>query len=381
MMGGTRIGVVGGGQLALMLGEAAAALGLDAFTILDPTPDCPAARVATRRIVAGFADPAGLRALAAASDVLTFEIELAGAEVLAELAAAGARVEPAPATLATLQDKLRQKEHLAAAGVPVAPFRPVPAATPAGVAAAAAALGYPLVLKARRGGYDGRGNALVTGPADIAPALARLAGRTLYAEAQVPFVRELAVMVARTATGAVAAYPVVETVHTRHICELTIAPAPIAPLVAERATAAASRAIASLAGAGIFGVELFQLPDDTILVNEIAPRPHNSGHYTIEGCQTSQFEQHLRAITGRPLGPTGLTAPCVVMINILGENPAPRPARPAGIERAQALGGHVHLYGKHETRFDRKMGHITVLGETVEATLARARAARAAVTI
>jgi 5-(carboxyamino)imidazole ribonucleotide synthase len=268
-----------------------------------------------------------------------------------------------------------------AAGVPVATFAPVARAAPAAVAEAAAALGYPLVLKARRGGYDGRGNALVAGPDDIPAALDRLAGRDLYAEAVVPFVRELAVMVARTAGGDVVAYPVVETVHTRHICDVTIAPAPISPAAAERAVAVASQAIASLGGAGVFGVELFQTADDRIWLNEIAPRPHNSGHYTIEGCQTSQFEQHLRAITGLPLGPTGLTAPCVVMINILGENPTPRPAAPSGVEAAQALGGHVHLYGKREARYDRKMGHITVLGDTVKETLARARAARAAITI
>jgi 5-(carboxyamino)imidazole ribonucleotide synthase len=380
-MHGQRVGVVGGGQLALMMGEAAARLGLPAFTVLDPTPDCPAAPVATRQIVADFADPAGLRELASTSDVLTFEIELAGAETLAELAAGGVAIRPAPATLATIQDKLRQKAHLFEAGVPVAAFAPVASAAPEAVADAAAALGYPLVLKARRGGYDGRGNALVAGPDDISAALDRLAGRDLYAEAVVPFVRELAVMVARTAGGEVVAYPVVETVHTRHICDVTIAPAPISPAAAERAIAVASRAIASLGGAGVFGVELFQTADDRIWLNEIAPRPHNSGHYTIEGCQTSQFEQHLRAITGRPLGPTGLTAPCVVMINILGENRTPRSAAPSGVEAAQALGGHVHLYGKRETRFDRKMGHITVLGDTVEETLARARAARAAISI
>ena len=378
---GRRVGVVGGGQLALMMGEAAGPLGLDAFIVLDPTPGCPASRVATRQIVAAFDDEAGLRELAAASDVLTFEIELAGAAVLDELAAAGTVVQPAPATLATIQDKLCQKQHLAAHGVPVAPFREVPAATAAGVEAAARDLGYPLVLKARRGGYDGRGNALVAGPDDIAAALERLAGRALYAEAVVPFVRELAVMVARTHDGTLASYPVVETVHTRHICDLVIAPAPVAAVAAARAEAVARQAVAAFAGAGIFGVELFLTADDTIYLNEVAPRPHNSGHYTIEACVTSQFEQHLRAILGRPLGEPRMAVPCAVMINILGETPAPRPAAPAGVEAAEALGGHVHLYGKAMTVFDRKMGHITVLGQDIEETLRRARAARAAVSI
>lgn len=376
-----RVGVVGGGQLALMLGEAARGLGAPAFTVLDPTPDCPAAPVATRQIVAAFDDPAGLRQLATTSDVLTFEIELAGAPVLAELATAGVDVQPTPATLAIIQDKLRQKEHLAALGVPVAPFCAVTEPTEDGVAAVAATLGYPLILKARRGGYDGRGNALARGPGDVAAALARLGDRLLYAEAVIPFVRELAVMAARTPGGTVVTYPVVETMHARHICDVTIAPAPISAVATERATVAARQAIAGLAGAGVFGVEMFVDAADTILVNEIAPRPHNSGHYTIEGCRTSQFTQHLRAIMGLPLGPTDLAAPCVVMVNILGTNQEPRPAAPAGTAAAAALGGHVHWYGKHESRFDRKMGHITVLGTDPAETLARARAARAAVTV
>lgn len=380
-MSGRRVGVVGGGQLALMLGEAAPRVGLDAFSVLDPTPGCPAAAVATRQIVAAFDDAAGLRALAAVSEVLTFEIELAGAAVLTELAAGGTVVQPVPATLATIQDKLLQKEHLAARGVPVAPFCAVPAATVAGVEAAAAALGYPLVLKARRGGYDGRGNALVEGPADIPAALARLAGRALYAEAWVDFARELAVMVARTEAGEIASYPVVETIHTRHICDVVLAPAPISPAAAARAEAAARRAVAAFAGAGIFGVELFETAGEAIYLNEIAPRPHNSGHHTIEACRTSQFEQHLRAILGLPLGETDMTVPCAVMINILGEAPAPRPAAPAGLAVAAALGGHVHLYGKETTAYDRKMGHITLLGDDLAETLRRARAARAAVTI
>lgn len=376
-----RVGVVGGGQLALMMGEAAPRLGLASFTVLDPTPGCPGAVVASEQIVAPFDDAAGLRQLAARSDVVTFEIELAGAAVLAELEREGTLIAPAPATLATIQDKLRQKQHLAAQGVPVAPFRPVDEATPAGVAAVAAELGYPLVLKARRGGYDGRGNATVRGADEIEAALARLSGRSLYAEGYVPFVRELAVMVARTAAGELAVYPVVETIHTRHICDVVIAPAPISPAAAERAVAAARRAIATFAGAGIFGVELFQTAEDAIFLNEIAPRTHNSGHYTIEACATSQFEQHLRAITGRSLGSTAMTSACAVMINILGEVTTPRPAAPDGIAGAQRLGGFVHIYGKAITSFDRKMGHITLVGDDPAETLTRARAARAAVTI
>ena len=380
-MGRERVGVVGGGQLALMLGEAARALDLAAFTVLDPTPGCPAAPVATRQIVGAFDDAAALHELAGASDVLTFEIELAGAETLADLERHGARVCPAPATLATIQDKSRQKEHLAALGVPVAPFVAVEEPSEAAVARAAAALGYPLILKARRGGYDGRGNARVDGPADIPAALARLGQRAVYAEAVVPFALEAAVMVARTVGGQVAAFPVVQTIHIRHICDVVIAPAPISAAAAARAGEIARQAVASFAGAGIFGVELFVTADEQVYLNEIAPRPHNSGHYTIEACRTSQFEQHLRAILDRPLGATDLIAPAAVMVNVLGETEAPRPAAPAGIAAAEALGARVHIYGKHMTVHDRKMGHLTVLGETVEDALRRARAARAAITI
>ena len=324
-MNDARVGVVGGGQLALMLGEAAADLGLAEFVVLDPTPGCPAARVATRHILGAFNDSASLRTLGAACDVLTFEIELADAAILNDLASSGVTVEPAPVTLATIQDKLRQKEYLAGHGIAVAPFCSVDEPSVAAVTAAATRLGNPLILKARRGGYDGRGNAVIRGHEDIADALARLEHRPVYAEAVVPFVKELAVMVVRTTGGDIVAYPVVETMHVRHICDMTVAPARVSDQAAVRATAVAVQAVATLSGAGIFGVELFLTADDTIYLNEIAPRPHNSGHYTIEGCETSQFSQHLRAITGRPLGPTTLLAPAVVMVNILGTNAQPGP--------------------------------------------------------
>lgn len=237
-------------------------------------------------------------------------------------------------------------------------------------------LGWPLVLKARRNGYDGYGNATVRHPDELAAAWQRLAARgsPLLVEAWVPFARELAVMVVRGRDGEARAYPVVETVQQNHICHVVRAPAPMSPEEAAAATALALRAVEAVAGVGIFGVELFELPDGHVLFNELAPRPHNSGHYTIEGCVTSQFENHLRAVLGWPLGPTGLRAPAAVMVNLLGRRDGP--VAPGALEAALAVpGAYLHLYGKRESRVGRKMGHVTALGASLAEAEAVARRA------
>jgi 5-(carboxyamino)imidazole ribonucleotide synthase len=236
------------------------------------------------------------------------------------------------------------------------------------------------LAKARRLSYDGYGNAIVRSADEIAGAWERLGApeRALYAEAWVPFRRELAVMVARAVGGAIATYPVVETVQAveAQICRIVRAPATVAPEIAAEATRIARAAVEAVAGVGVVGVELFEREDGTILLNEIAPRPHNSGHYTIEGCVTSQFENHLRAILDLPLGATDLVAPAAVMVNILGERAAPLDPTPRGLPAALAVpGAHVHLYGKRASRPGRKMGHVTALGvdvPTAEATAAQA---------
>jgi 5-(carboxyamino)imidazole ribonucleotide synthase len=238
------------------------------------------------------------------------------------------------------------------------------------------------VLKARRNSYDGYGNATLRGPADIAPALQRLGWPqcALYVEAWAPFVRELAVMVARGRGGETRVYPAVETIQRDHICHMVRAPAAIAPTVAERAAQIARRAVAAIEGVGVFGVELFELADGDALYNEIAPRPHNSGHYTIEGCVTSQFENHLRAVLGLPLGSVAMVAPAAVMVNLLGARDGP--ARTEGLAAALAIpGAHVHIYGKLLSRPGRKMGHVTALGATLKEAEARARAAADALTL
>lgn len=373
-----RVGILGGGQLARMTAEAAPALGVD-VVVLEREAGSPAGLVvgSANEIVGDWRDPAARRALAERVDLLTLENEFVDADALAELVAGGRPVYPPPASVRLIQDKLAQKGALAAAGLPVPAFRPVESA--AELTAAGADFGWPLVLKARRNGYDGYGNATVRSPAEAAGAIERLGGGTsaggpggLYVEGWVSFVRELAVMVARGRHGAIAAYPVVETVQRDHICHEVVAPARLPPAVAARATAAAVGAVETMGAVGVVGVELFLLPDDRVLLNELAPRPHNSGHYTIEGCRTSQFANHLLAVLGRPLGPTDLLAPGVAMVNLLGTTSGP--AAPRGAADAAARPDtFVHVYGKTRVRVGRKMGHVTARGSSPDEALARAR--------
>jgi 5-(carboxyamino)imidazole ribonucleotide synthase len=337
-------------------------------------PDEPAAPVAASLVEGDWQDPAAVAALGRAAGVVTLENEFVDPAALRAVAEAGTPVRPDPEDLATVQDKLLQKGRLAEAGLAVAPFRHV--ASEGGVAAAGRELGWPLVLKARRLGYDGYGNATCRDVEEAAEALARLdAGDGVLAEAFVPFERELAVMVARSAGDAVA-YPVAETVQCDHVCHEVLVPAPVSDRIAREAAAVALAAAEATGGAGVTGVELF-LAAGAVLVNEIAPRPHNSGHYTIEACETSQFESHLRGVLGLALGPVELRAPAAAMVNLLGERSGPSAPVIAG---ALAVpGAHVHLYGKREVRVRRKMGHVTALGATPEEALGRARAGAAGV--
>ncbi len=372
-----RLGIVGGGQLGRMLTIAAKQLG---FTVgvIDPTPGSPAGQVADFQIEAAYDDAAAIRQLARQVDFMTFEIESAGAEVLEELAAGGTVINPAPATLAMIKDKLLQKRWLREAGVPVADF--IEVASESDVRAAAKEFGYPLVLKARLGAYDGRGNAVIAAASEIPAALERLSGRTLYVERQVAFTKELAVIIARSLQGETAVYPPVETVHRNNICHLVYTPAQVGAAVEARAIKLAARVAKHLQGAGVFAIEMFVTADDEVLVNEIAPRVHNSGHLTLEASQTSQFEQQVRAVTGLPLGATDWRTPAAVMINILGERSGS--AAVDGLGEALAIPDvSVHIYGKAETRPERKMGHITALGATRDEAESKAQRARKGMTI
>ncbi len=305
-----RIGLVGGGQLGRMLVKAAKRLGCTSV-VLDPTPDSPAGQIASKQIIGGLHDAGKLRALAAETDVITFEIEDIDTETLAELKRSGSRIYPAPELVAVVQDKLKQKQLLAQAGIPTAEFIEMPQADPD----AFAAFGYPLVQKARRGGYDGRGVAILHSAGDFGE---HLPVPSLL-ERFVPADKEIAVLVARGIDGETRCYPPVQMRFRpgENLLDMLLAPADISAEIARSAVDLAIRTVEAFDGVGVFGVEMFLSSDGALLVNEVAPRTHNSGHHTIEACVTDQFEQHLRAVIGLPLGSTEQLSPAV-MINLLG---------------------------------------------------------------
>ncbi|MEU7569767.1 5-(carboxyamino)imidazole ribonucleotide synthase [Micromonospora sp. NPDC049240] len=369
------VGMVGGGQLARMTHQAAIALG-QSLRVLALAPDDGAALVAADVQYGDHTDLTALRTFAKGCDVVTFDHEHVPNDHIRALAAEGVKLFPPAEALVHAQDKRVMRERLAELGAPNPAWRPVE--SPADLVGFGEQTGWPVVLKAARGGYDGRGVWLVD-DADQATELAATlldGGTPLLVEERVALRRELAVQVARSPFGQVAAYPVVETVQRDGICVEVLAPAPDLP--EERAVAAQQLAIdlaTALGVVGLLAVELFDTPSG-LVVNELAMRPHNSGHWTIEGARTSQFEQHLRAVLDYPMGDTSLAAPVVVMANVLG-------GEPGGIsidERLHHLfaaepGAKVHLYGK-QVRPGRKIGHVTVLGTDLADV--RARAARAA---
>jgi 5-(carboxyamino)imidazole ribonucleotide synthase len=371
---GPTLGVVGGGQLGRMLGEAAGPLGVE-VVVSDPTPDCPARPVVRDQVVGDFDDEATIRELAERADVLTYEIELADPDALERVAdETGTPVHPDPATLRTIQDKLVQNRAFADAGIPLPEFRRVDDAED--LRAAGEELGWPVMLKARSGGYDGRGNFPVSGPDEAGAALEELGGPAL-AEAFVEFERELAVIGVRGAAEP-RTFPVTETVHREEILRESVSPARTDEATRTRAREVARDVLAGMDGRGVYGIELFEHGGD-ILVNEVAPRPHNSGHWTIEGCHTSQFEQHVRAVLGWPLGSTDRRAP-TVSANVLGDVDEPEPAELRNVRRALAEPRmSLHWYGKREVRPLRKMGHVTTVAggdEDVSTLLERTRAVR-----
>jgi 5-(carboxyamino)imidazole ribonucleotide synthase len=377
------LGILGGGQLGRMTLQAASALGLD-VVIAERFPDSPAARMTSQSVVfnRGWDDPHALDQLARLAPVVTLENEFVDWRVLQALEERGVRVLPSPSCVGVVQDKLLQKQALARAELPVPMFCEV--ADPAGLIAAAQELGWPLMLKARRDGYDGRGNVLVHDASEVEAAFAKLGwpGRELFAEAFVDFERELASLVVRGTDGQVAQYPVVETIQdpNLHICREVLAPADLPDDVAQNAAAIARGAVEAVGGVGAFGAELFLLPDRQVCINELAPRPHNSAHYSIEACWSSQFDNHVRAVFGLPLGDASLRAPTAAMVNLLGTRSGPL----ANEDLAAALAephAYVHLYGKSANRPGRKMGHVTALGASPAEALARARAAAARIHI
>jgi 5-(carboxyamino)imidazole ribonucleotide synthase len=371
---GFDVGVAGAGQLARMTCLAAWPIGVKVAVL--GRPGEPAVPMAAGLVEGDWRDADAVRRLGEACGVVTLENEFVDAAALAAVQAAGTLVRPDAGALGTVQDKALQKTLLREVGLPTAPF--IVAEGPDDLAAAGRDLGWPLMLKARRLGYDGYGNAACADEAEAREAFARLdLGDGVLVEGLVAFERELAVMVARSPGGGEAAYPVVETVQANHVCHEVVVPAPIAPGATARAADVARAAAAAARGLGVTGVEMFLAPGGEVLVNELAPRPHNSGHYTIEAAETSQFENHLRGVLDLPLGEVGMRAPAAAMVNLLGTRAGP--AAPAVAPALAVPGAHLHLYDKAEVRPGRKMGHVTALGETAADALARARRAAAAV--
>jgi 5-(carboxyamino)imidazole ribonucleotide synthase len=362
------VGMVGAGQLARMTAAAAIPLGID-FRVLAAAPGESAAQVTAGTVVGDYRSGADLKAFADGCDVLTFDHEHVPGPLLAELEQAGVAVRPGPGALRFAQDKLAMRDELTRLGVRCPQFGVV--MNPADVGYFAERTGWPVVLKAASGGYDGRGVWICDSPAEAAEA--RPVGLDLIVEEYVPFDRELAVLVARSPSGQGAVYPVVQTVQVDGICREVLAPAPgLDPDVSAEAQQLGLKIAASLGVTGLLAVELFQV-QDRLVVNELAMRPHNSGHWTIEGAVTSQFEQHLRAVLDLPLGSPSLRSECVVMANVLGgEDPDMLSRLPHVLAADPAV--KVHLYGK-PVRPGRKVGHVTALGEDVSQVWDRARRA------
>jgi len=377
------VGMVGAGQLARMTAQAAIPLG-QSLRVLAESADDGAALVTADVLIGDYRSIDDLRTFAKGCDVVTFDHEHVPNEHIVTLESEGVSVQPRAAALVFAQDKSRMRARLAEIGVPVPRWCEV--ADAADLSAFADDVGWPVVLKTARGGYDGRGVWMIDGPGGAAEAFA--AGAVLLAEQRVPIVRELAVDLARSPFGQGAVWPLVETVQSDGICVEVVAPAPgLADDMAEEAEQLALRIAAELDITGVLAVELFEVSaadaapvgefSGRLVVNELAMRPHNSAHWTIEGARTSQFEQHIRAVLDYPLGATTMTAPVVVMVNLLG---GPADVRPRGIDErvhhcmARWPDVKIHLYGK-EFRPGRKVGHVTALGDDVEVLRTRARAA------
>jgi 5-(carboxyamino)imidazole ribonucleotide synthase len=361
-----KIGIVGGGQLGKMMAQAAKKMGYF-VVVLDPTPDSPAGQVSDRQIVGDFLDPAKLDELVAASDVVTFEIERAH-KLLSQRENEGKMIFPSPRILELIQDKVKQKEMLAKNRIPTARYVKVEGE----LAAAAKKIGLPAIQKAIRGGYDGRGVFVIKSERDLKNAIQ---GET-FLEEFVNIKKELAVNVAQSVNGEIKCHHVVEMTFNQkaNICDMVIAPARVSEAIRRKAQSLAIRTVKALGkgAAGIFGIEMFLAKDGRVLVNEIAPRPHNSGHYSIEACITSQFEQHIRAVCGLPLGSAELIMPAV-MVNLLGEIDADGEVIFEGMSEALAISGlSLHVYGKKTVKPFRKMGHFTVTDKSVAAALKKA---------
>ena len=366
------LGIIGGGQLGKMIGIEAKRMSLN-LAYLDPDKTCPASTIADILFVSDYKDEKSILDLAQESNVLTYEIELANSSVLKDLESKGLPVHPSPAVLNTIQNKLRQKKFLKSKGIPVPEFEEVTSIDQA--RRICKDFHYPLVLKACEDSYDGRGNYVVRSASDIDKGIRYFEGRKCMIEKFIHFTKEVSIMVARNTRGQITSFPVVRNIHKNNILDTTIVPAGVNRRVEANARSIAEKVVKSLKGVGIFGIEMF-LDDNKLMINEIAPRPHNSGHYSIEACSVSQFELHIRAILGLPLVKPRLMSP-VVMTNILGIPNYTGEYSLTGIDKALATPGmKLHLYGKRITKPQRKLGHFTITAESIEEALSRTRRVR-----
>jgi len=355
---GQVLGIIGGGQLGMMLTEAANKFPneISEIIVLDPTKECPASQVGAKQIIADFKDEKAIIELASKSDILTYEIESGNSDVLRSLETT-TKINPSPDTLKKIQDKLVQKTFLAENQLPVPKF--VEVVSLDDLQQKIKKFGFPSLLKTRRYAYDGRGNFKINSEKDLKTAYNEFHDQSLMLEKYVDFRMEVSVIAARNTKGEIATYPLVENIHEENILRTTIAPARVSKEIIENAEQVAKKTMDVLKGAGVFGIEMFVTKDDQILINEIAPRVHNSGHHTLQSSETSQFEQHLRAILGLNLGGTRLLKN-TVMWNLLGPKNFTGKYKPVTISPQKGV--FLKMYSKMESKPKRKLGHLNVVG-------------------
>ncbi len=361
------LGIIGGGQLGMMITEAAKKMPeeISEIIVLDPTENCPASQVGATQIIGDFKDRDAIIELANKSDIITYEIESGDSDVLKSVET-NAEINPSPETLKIIQDKFLQKSFLDENNIPVSEFMEIKNIED--VKIGLKKFGIPVMLKARRDAYDGRGNFKINSERDVQNAYDYFKGQPLLLEKFVPFSMEVSVIASRNTRGQIKTYPLVENIHEENILRETIAPARVSEIVAKKAEQIAEKTMTVLKGAGIFGIEMFITKDNNVVINEISPRVHNSGHHTLQSSETSQFEQHLRAILGLELGSTKLIHNSI-MYNILGSKAFTGEYNPLEISES---GVFLKMYGKKISKPMRKLGHINIVGingETIDELL------------
>jgi len=373
-----KIGIIGGGQIGKMIAQEAKRMSLK-VVILDPNKNCPASTICDKLIVADFKDENKIIELAKYSDVITYEIELANSKALEKLESKNYPIFPSPHSLYLIQNKFRQKQFLQENNLPVPEFKKITSIND--LLLVAKSFEYPLMLKACEDSYDGRGNYLIKSKEDVPIAYNSFDNRELFAEKYVNFKTEISIMVARNNKGQITTFPIAENIHKNNVLDTTIVPANISSKIYEAAEIIAKNVVACLNDSGIFGIEMFVSNKDDIFINEIAPRPHNSGHYSIEGCSISQFEQHIRTILNFPLVKPELVRP-TVMKNILGPPNFSGNYRITGLSKLLSIPStKIHLYGKNLTSPGRKLGHITCTGPTLKEVIKRSSYAKNSIEI